>query len=114
MWEEKMNQEKNYIIALIALGVLASIPQIPVDAGLWALILVIVGVVAGVMVKYEDVGQRTLIYVVAVAAPMFSNSLDAVPVIGAWVNMLIDNIAVGIQGMAVALFLTGLIARAKG
>jgi uncharacterized membrane protein len=112
MWEEKMNQEKNYIIALIALGVLASIPQIPFDY--WNLILVIVGVVAGVMVKYEDVGQRTLIYLVAVAAPMFSNSLDVVPVIGVWVNGLIDNIAIGIQGMAVALFLTGLIARAKG
>lgn len=109
-----MNQEKNYVIALIALGVLASIPQIPVSADLWATILVIVGVIAGVMVKYEDVGQRTLIYVVAVAAPMFSDSLNAVPVIGGWVNGLIDNIAVGIAGMAVALFLTGLIARARG
>ncbi len=109
-----MNQEKNYVIALIALGVLASIPQIPVSADLWATILVIVGVIAGVMVKYEDVGQRTLIYVVAVAAPMFSDNLDVIPVIGPWVNGLIDNIAVGIAGMAVALFLTGLIARARG
>ena len=107
-----MNQEKNYVIALIALGVLASIPQIGFDY--WHLILVVVGVIAGVMVKYEDVGQRTLIYVVAVAAPMFSDSLNAVPVIGGWVNGLIDNIAVGIAGMAVALFLTGLIARARG
>lgn len=109
-----MNQEKNYVIALIALGVLASIQPISDAFAHWHLILVVVGVIAGVMVKYEDVGQRTLIYVVAVAAPMFSNSLDVIPVIGPWVNGLIDNIAVGIAGMAVALFLTGLIARARG
>ena len=107
-----MNQEKNYVIGLIAIGVLASIPQIPF--AYFTLLLVLVGVVGGVMVKYEDAGQRTLIYVVAVAAPMFAGSLDHIPVVGAWVHSLIGNIATGIQGMACSIFLMGLIARAKG
>lgn len=109
-----MKQERIYVIALIVVGLLASIPQIPVDAKIWGLILVVVGIVGGVMVNYDDVVQRILIYVVAVAIPIFSNSLDFIPVVGPWVNMLLDNIATGIQGMAVGLLVMGLLARAKG
>lgn len=109
-----MNQERLYVIALIVVGLLASIPQVPVDAKIWGAILVIVGVVGGVMVNYEDVTQRLLIYVVAVALPMFSDSMGYVPAVGAWINTLLDNIAIGIQGMAVGLFAMGLVARAKG
>lgn len=109
-----MNQERIYVIALLAIGLLASIPQIPVDAKIWGAILVIVGVVGGVLVNYEDMMQRLLIYVVAVAIPIFSDSLNMVPMVGPWVNTLLDNIALGIQGMAVGLLVMGLLARAKG
>ena len=109
-----MKQERIYVIALLAIGLLASIPQIPVDAKLWGAILVIVGIVGGVMVNYEDLVQRILIYVVAVSLPIFSNSLDFVPVVGPWVNSFFDNVATGIQGMAIGLVAMGLIARAKG
>ncbi|MDX1514955.1 MAG: hypothetical protein R3174_14560 [Gammaproteobacteria bacterium] len=109
-----MKQERLYVIALLAISLLASIPQIPVDAKVWGAILVVVGIVGGVMVNYEELTQRILIYVVAVALPIFSNSLDFVPVVGAWLNGYFDNVATGIQGMAVGLVTMGLIARAKG
>lgn len=109
-----MKQERLYTIALVVVGLLASIPQIPIDANVWGAILVIVGIVGGVMVNYDDVVQRILIYVVAVAIPIFSDSLDFIPVAGPWINMLLDNIATGIQGMAVGLLVMGLYARAKG
>ena len=109
-----MNQERMYVIALLAIGLLASIPQIPVDAKIWGIILVVVGVVGGVMVNYDDMMQRLMIYVVAVAMPIFSDSLTVIPTVGPWLNMLLDNIATGIQGMAVGLVVMGLLARAKG
>lgn len=109
-----MNQERIYVIALVAIALLASIPQIPVGADIWGLVLVVVGIVGGVMVNYPDVVQRVLIYVVAVALPLFDDALDYVPAVGAWLNMYFDNVATGIQGMAIGLVVMGLLARAKG
>ena len=109
-----MNQERIYVIALLAVGLLASIPQIPIDAKIWGTILVVVGIVGGVMVNYDDMMQRLMIYVVAVAMPIFSDALTVIPTVGPWLNTLLDNIAMGIQGMAVGLVVMGLLARAKG
>ncbi len=109
-----MNQERMYVIALLAIGLLASIPQIPVDAKIWGMILVVVGIVGGVMVNYDDLMQRLVVYVVAVAMPIFSDALNVLPTVGPWLNMLLDNIATGIQGMAIGLVVMGLLARAKG
>ena len=109
-----MNQERMYVIALLAIGLLASIPQIPIDAKIWGIILVVVGIIGGVMVNYDDMMQRLVVYVIAVAMPIFSDSLDVIPAVGPWLNTLLDNIAMGIQGMAVGLVVMGLLARAKG
>ena len=109
-----MNQERMYVIALVAVALLASIPQIPVAANIWALILVVVGIVGGAMVNYTDLSQRILIYVVAVSLPMIDDSLDHIPAVGSWLNMYFDNVATGIQGMAMGLIVMGLLARAKG
>jgi hypothetical protein len=109
-----MNQERLFVIALLAVGLLASIPQIPVGAEIWGLVLVVVGIVAGVMVNYPDLNQRILIYVVAAALPMIDDTLNNVPAVGTWLNMYLDNVAIGIQGMALGLFAMGMLARAKG
>jgi hypothetical protein len=110
-----MNQERIYVIALVAVALLASIPQIPVEASIWGLILVVVGIVGGAMVNYPDLSQRILIYVVAVSLPMIDDSLENIPApIGSWLNMYFDNVATGIQGMAMGLIVMGLLARAKG
>ena len=42
-----MGQERLYVIALIVVAILASIPQIPIAANIWGLILVVVGIVGG-------------------------------------------------------------------
>ncbi|MDJ0906684.1 MAG: hypothetical protein QNI96_11740 [Woeseiaceae bacterium] len=109
-----MNQERIYVIALLAIGLLASIPQIPVGANIWGMILVVVGIVGGVMVNYSDMMQRLMVYVVAVAMPIFSDALNVLPTVGPWLNTLLDNVATGIQGMAIGLVVMGLLARAKG
>ena len=109
-----MNQERIYIIALVAVALLASIPQIPVGANIWGLILVVAGIVGGVMVNYPDLSQRILIYVVAATLATIDNSLDYIPAVGAWLNMYFDNVATGVQGMAMGLIVMGLLARAKG
>ena len=109
-----MNQERTYVLALIVVALLASIPQIPVDGAIWGLILVVVGSVGGIMVNYEDLSQRLLIYVVAVSLPIIDDSLDNIPAVGSWLNMLFDNMATGIQGMALGLLVMGLLARVKG
>jgi hypothetical protein len=107
-----MKQERIYIIGLIVVAILASIPQIPIDAKVWGLILVVVGIVGGVMVNYPELVERLMIYVVAVALPTFSNALVYIPGVGTWLDMLLDNMATGIQGMAVGLLVMGLIKRA--
>jgi hypothetical protein len=107
-----MKQERIYIIGLIVVSILASISQIPVDAKVWGLILVVVGIVGGVMVNYPELVERLMIYVVAVALPTFSNALVYIPGIGTWLDTLLDNMATGIQGMAVGLLVMGLIKRA--
>ena len=109
-----MKDEKIYVIALIVVALLASIPQIPVEMKIWGAILVIVGLIGGVMLNYPDMAQRTMIYVLAVALPMFANSLDYIPVAGEHLNTYFDNLAIGVQGLAVGLVVMGLISRARG
>ena len=108
-----MKQERIYLIALTVLAVLATIPQIPVEAQVWGALLALVGIIAGVLLTY-DVQQRTLIYVLAVALPVFSNSLTAIWVVGTWLDALLDNLAIGVQGFAVGLFVMALLARIQG
>lgn len=109
-----MKSESMFLIALVIVALLASIPQIPVDAQIWGAVLVIVGVIAGVIVNYQDAVVRLLIYVLAVALPIFDNSLDAVWIVGPWFNTLLDNVAIGFQGFAVGLFVMALKARIQG
>ncbi len=108
-----MKEERTYLIALLVLALLASIPQIPVDAGIWAGLLALVGVIGGLMLSY-DANQRVLIYVVAFALPIFSNSLDSIWVVGEWLNGLLDHLAHGIQGLAVGVLVMGLLGRLQG
>lgn len=109
-----MKEERIYLIALVILALLASIPQVPVDAAIWGALLAIVGVVGGVMLNYQDINQRLVVYVVAVALPMFNDCLDPVWVVGPWLNMFLDNVATGIQGLAVGTVVISLIGRLQG
>ena len=49
--------------------------------------------------------------VVAVALPTVADSLDAIPVVGGFVNSILDNIAIGVAGIVVANMLLQIYAR---
>ena len=92
---------------LVVSAILANIEQIPF--AYWGLVLVVLGLVAGAM--SEDAGQvtqRMVIYLVAIALPTIAGSLNEIPMIGHWVNHVLGDLATGIQGMAVAIFMVAL------
>ena len=97
--------ERILISLIVVVAILGTIPAGADAVPYVGLALVILGLLAGVMGESPDVNQRTAIYVAAVALPVFSNSLDAIPVVGVWVNAVLDGVATGIQGMAVAFVL---------
>ena len=68
----------------------------------FALVLVLLGLVAGFMRPIEDVPTRVLYYVLAAALPSIADNLDAVPGIGAYANSFLDQLAVFIAGVAIA------------
>ncbi|NIW25130.1 MAG: hypothetical protein GWN29_11490, partial [Gammaproteobacteria bacterium] len=87
-----MKQEGMLLIAMLVVALLASIPQVPVDAQIWGALLAIVGIVTAVLVySGADVSQRIVIYVLAVTLPMFDDVLDNIWVVGTWLNMYLDN-----------------------
>ena len=101
--------ERILVCLLVVVAILAAIPQamfLP-----WGLVLVLLGLVAGALGKFGDATDRIVIYVAAIALPVFSDSLDAIPTIGPWVNQVLDGIATGVQGMAVAVVVMALYGR---
>jgi hypothetical protein len=94
---------------LVVVAILAAIPQAMFAP--WGLVLVLLGLIAGAMGKFDSAADRTVIYVAAIALPVFSDSLDVIPAIGPWVNQVLDGVATGIQGMAVAIIVLAIYGR---
>ncbi len=103
------NQILTILSVLIALG--ATI--VPDIMPYWALILVTVGLVSGFLNPLPDMLSRLAYTVAAVAIPTIANSLDAIPVVGAHVNMLIDNIMISVAGMVIANFILLMISQVR-
>ncbi len=98
--------ERILLALIVVVAILGTVPAIAEAAPYAGLALVVLGLVAGFIGSDSaDVNQRTAFYVVAVALPVFSDSLDAIAVVGPWVNSVLDGVATGIQGMAVAFVL---------
>ena len=89
------------VIAAVAPDVFAYFP----------LVLVLLGLVLGFMKPMEDVSARVAFYVLAAMLPGIADNLDVVPVIGAYPNGFLDQLAVFIAGVAIANLFTVL---AKG
>jgi hypothetical protein len=111
-----MNLQQILIILILAAAVLAAIPAIPVSGDLWGVILVVLGLIAGVTgpgtgMGAADIAQRVAVYVIAAVLPTISNSLDPIWVVGPWVNSVLDHVATGIQGMAIGLFVMAVVGR---
>ena len=104
-----MNLERILMILILAAAILAAVPQIPVPGEIWGVILVVVGLVAGVTAtSMDDITQRVAVYVIAAVLPTISNSLDTIWVVGPWVNTVLDHLATGIQGMAIGVLFMAL------
>ena len=90
---------------LTMIGVLLAIVAAFVQLEWWALILVLLGLVSGFVAPLTDMAARTGYTLAALALPTIANTLDAIPVAGAYANAIIDNFAVIIAGIVIANFL---------
>jgi hypothetical protein len=98
------------MILMTAVAILAVVPAVP-GGEYAALILVGLGLISGFMNPEDDLLTRLALIVVAVALPTVANSLDAIPMVGGFVNSILDNVAVAIAGIVVANFLLQIYAR---
>lgn len=101
--ETSMNT--NQILNLLTLLVAVLATFLPDAFAHWALVLVVLGLIGGFMNPLGDMTARMAYTVAAVAIPTLANSLDAIPVVGAYVNGIIDQFMVAIGAMVVANFL---------
>jgi hypothetical protein len=92
---EKAVMYGSVLVAVIA----AAAPDL---SAYFPLVLVILGLVAGFMRPIEDVSTRIAYYVLAAMLPGIADNLDVVPVIGAYANGFLDQLAVFIAGVAIA------------
>lgn len=63
------------------------------------------GLLSGFLNPAADMAGRMAYTEAAIALPKIANSLDAIPVVGAPINSVINNIALMIGGMVIANFL---------
>ena len=96
-----MSSDRILMILMTVVAVLAVIPGVPAVAYA-PLALVGLGLISGFMNPEDDLLTRLALIVVAVALPTVANSLDAIPVVGGFVNSILDNVAVAIAGIVVA------------
>ncbi len=96
-----MSSDRILMILMTAVAILAVVPAVP-GGEYAALILVGLGLISGFMNPEDDLLTRLAMIVVAVALPTVANSLDAIPVVGGFVNSILDNVAVAIAGIVVA------------
>ncbi len=105
-----MSSDRILMILMTAVAILAVIPGVPAVA-FAPLALVGLGLISGFMNPEDDLLTRLAYIVVAVALPTVADSLDAIPVVGGFVNSILDNVAVGIAGVVVANMLLQIYAR---
>ena len=68
--------ERNLMIAMAAVAILACIPQIPF--AYWPLVLVVIGLVYGGMHAEDDLLTRLGYIVIAAALPLVADNLDSI------------------------------------
>ena len=102
-----MNIDKIAPILALAVAVLATF----VDMEYWALILVGIGLVHGIMSRVSDHASQAMIIAGAALFPTIANNLDAIPVIGMSLNEIVDQFSIAIAGYAIAALIIDLKSR---
>ena len=87
---------------MTALGVLAAIIAAFVAMEWWPLILLTIGLVNGFGAQEKNPTTIVLVLVAAVALPTIADSLNAIPMVGGYLDTIIDNFAISIGGYAIA------------
>ncbi|MFT5484824.1 MAG: hypothetical protein ACI9GW_003492 [Halieaceae bacterium] len=105
-----MNIDKIAPIVALVIAILASF----IALEWWALILVLVGLVHGIMSPVEDSATKAMVIVSALAFPTLADSLDAIPMLGGYLNLIIDNFSIAIAGYAIAALIMDVKARVMG
>ena len=98
-----MNSNQILTAVLIIVAILATFMA---DAHpYWGLALVTLGLINGFMNPFPDMTTRMAYTVAVVAIPTIANGLDAIPVVGAPINGVIDQVMLGVGGAVIANFL---------
>ena len=91
-----------------ALGILVAIIAVFVPLEWWPLILVLLGLVHGFGGQEKDPVIIVSVILTAIALPTIADNLNAIPVIGAHLDAIFDNLAVAVGGYAIALLVLDL------
>ena len=89
------------VLSWVAVGVALAAAVFPDLFAYYALTLVLIGLVSGVMYPIADVTTRIAMYVLAVYLPTIADNLDVIPVAGEYVNGILSQFAVVIAGVAI-------------
>ena len=107
-----MNSNQILLILSIVAAIGASV--VPDVMPYWPLALIVLGLVNGFMNPMADAATRVAYTVAAIAIPTLADGLDAIPVAGAYLNSIIDNLMVAVAGAVIANFILVLIDQVKG
>jgi hypothetical protein len=98
-----MNLNKILMILIVVVSVVSAFVAVPMGA----LALLVLGLVMG-GASPLDSSERLAYLMFAFAGPTVANSLDVIPVVGAYVNTIIDGVAAAAAGAWAASLLRSL------
>ena len=104
----------NQILLILSIVVALAATVVPDVIPYWPLALIALGLVNGFMNPLADAATRMAYTVAAIAIPTLANGLEAIPVAGAYLNSIIDNIMVSVAGLVIANFILVLVNQVKG
>ncbi len=104
----------NQILLILSIVVALAATVVPDVIPYWPLALIALGLVNGFMNPLADAATRMVYTVAAIAIQTLANGLEAIPVAGAFLNTMIDNIMVSVAGLVIANFILVLINQVKG
>ena len=100
------------VVAVIAVVVVGDVQFIPFadgggydldgNAQWFILILMAIGLVHGIMSRVSDHASQAMIIAGAALFPTIANNLDAIPVVGMYLNEIVDQLSIAIAGYAIA------------
>jgi hypothetical protein len=104
----------NQILLILSIVAALGATVVPDVMPYWPLALIVLGLVNGFMNPMADAATRVAYTVAAIAIPTLADGLDAIPVAGAYLNSIIDNLMVAVAGAVIANFILVVIDQVKG